>query len=402
LLTAVLAGTARPSAGADLTHPSARSGATLATVPHETIVTALLARLDQVLARYRAGDGAADLLLSSAYLDQFEGQGLEAAIGAQSLDRMEELEEQFFRVHRLMVARAPTEALAQELLRLKRHIADAAALLDRRQSPLAAFLTSGLLILWEGIEAILIVTALTAALVTLGHPHRVRIVYAAGGAAVVASLVTALLLRVLVRLVPPFRGVLEALTMLMAAMVLGYMSYWLTRPVAEQWPQHLGATVSASLGTGTRVALWSTAFLALYLEGAETVLIYQALLTGSDAAEMVAVLAGLGMGVLTAGALAVLLRSGATRLPRRACFAVASAVLYGLAFVFTGRGVRALQASGVVGVTLAVSMPTWELLGVYPTWESLGCQLGLLAAAIAIAVHRVLTHAIARKPSCIE
>ena len=152
--------------------------------------------------------------------------------------------------------------------------------------------------------------------------------------------------------------------MLMAATVLAYMSYWLTRPSAEQWPQHLGTTASASLGAGTRIALWSTAFLALYLEGAETVLIYQALLTGSDAAETVAVLAGLGVGVLTAGALAVLLRSGATRLPRRACFAVASTVLYGLAFVFTGRGVRALQASGVIGVTLAARTPTWELLGV--------------------------------------
>ena len=93
-----------------------------------------------------------------------------------------------------------------ELQRLKRHIADAAALLDGHQSPVAAFLSSGLLILWEGIEAILIVTALTAALVALGHPHRVRIIYAAGGRAVVVSLVTALLLRALVRLVPPFEA----------------------------------------------------------------------------------------------------------------------------------------------------------------------------------------------------
>jgi high-affinity Fe2+/Pb2+ permease len=152
--------------------------------------------------------------------------------------------------------------------------------------------------------------------------------------------------------------------MLMAATVLAYMSYWLTRPAAEQWPHHLGATVGASLGAGPCVALWSTALLALYLEGAATVLIYQASLTGSHAAEATAVLAGLGVGVLAAVTLAGLLRSGAMRLPRRACFAVASAVHYGLAFVLAGRGVRALQASGVIGVTLAARTPTWELLGV--------------------------------------
>ncbi len=391
-LAAALAGTARPSAGADLAHPSAGRGATLVSVPHETIVAALFARLDEVSTRYRAGDRAAAALLSSAYLDQFEGEGLEAAVGAQSLDRMEGIEEQFVRIHRLMRTQAPSETVAQELQTLKRQIGDAAALLGRRQSPLAAFLASGLLILWEGFEAIVIVTALTAALVTLGYPHRVRTVYAAGAAAVVASLVTALLLRALVRLVPPFQSALEGVTTLLATIVLVYMSYWLTRTAAaEEWQRHLRATVHVSLSTGSRVALWSAAFLALYLEGAETVLLYQALLTGSDAAEAVAVWAGLGVGAFASVALGVLLRSGAVRLSMRPLFAVTSAVLYMLAFVFAGRGVRILQAAGLVDVTPVEKMPTWEVFGVYATWESLGCQLVLLAVAAVAAGHLIPT-----------
>jgi high-affinity iron transporter len=392
VLLGAVAGGSSPSTGADLTHPSAGSGATTARVPHETIVAALFARLDEVSARYRAGDRAAAALLRGAYLDQFEGEGLEAAVGAQSLDRMEGIEEQFVRIHRLMAAHAASETVAQELQMLKRQIGDAAALLARRQSPLAAFLTSGLLILWEGFEAILIVTALTAALVIMGYPHRVRVVYYAGGAAVVASLVTALLVRALVRLVPPFRSALEGMTTLLATVVLVYMSYWLTKTAAaERWQRHLRTTVDVSLGTGSRVALWSAAFLALYLEGAETVLLYQALLTGSDAGEGVAVLAGLGVGAFASVALFILLRSGAVRLPMRPLFAVTSAVLYLLAFIFAGRGVRTLQAVGLVDVTPATGMPTWEVLGVYPTWESLGCQLVLLAAAAVAAAHLVIT-----------
>lgn len=235
-------------------------------------------------------------------------------------------------------------------------------------------------------------TALAAALLTTGHRRQVRVVYYASGVAVVASLVTALLVRALVRLVPPFQSALEGMTTLQATIVLVYMSYRLTKTAAaERWQRHLRTTVHVSLSAGSRVALWSAAFLALYWEGAETVLRYQALLTGSDGGEAVAVFAGLGVGAFASVALFILLRSGAVRLPMRPLCTVTSAVLYALAFVFAGRGVRTLQAAGLVDVTPVEGMPTWEVFGVYPTWESLGCQLVLLAVAVVAAAHLVLT-----------
>jgi len=98
------------------------------------------------------------------------------------------------------------------------------------------------------------------------------------------------------------------------------------------------------------------------------------------------VLAGLGVGSLVLVLMFVLLRSGALRIPIRPFFMVTSVLLYYLAFVFAGRGIRELQASGLVGATPASWIPTWDVLGLYPTWESVALQAVLVgAAAVAVA-----------------
>jgi high-affinity iron transporter len=48
-----------------------------------------------------------------------------------------------------------------------------------------------------------------------------------------------------------------------------------------------------------------------------------------------------------------------------------------LAVVLTGKGVAALQEAGWVAVSVA-PVPHIELLGIYPTWQSLLAQLAIL------------------------
>jgi high-affinity iron transporter len=178
--------------------------------------------------------------------------------------------------------------------------------------------------------------------------------------------------------------------MLLATAVLFYVSYWLTsKAEAERWQRYVQTQVQAALGAGSLVTLWCAAFLAVYREGAETVLFYQALLAGSGPGEGGAVLAGLGVGSLVLVALFLLLRSGALRISIRPFFTVTSVLLYALAFVFAGRGIRELQESGLIGATPASWIPTWDFLGLYPTWESVGLQAVLVAAAAVAAIHLV-------------
>jgi hypothetical protein len=79
------------------------------------------------------------------------------------------------------------------------------------------------------------------------------------------------------------------------------------------------------------------------------------------------------------------------RLPLKPFFAVTSAFLYYMAFVFAGKGVAELQEGGLIGTTVLSWAPRIPALGIYPTAESLGAQgLLLLLAVVALVWNFVL------------
>lgn len=364
-------------------YPAAQGQARSLDVAPGTIMEQMRSRLDEALERYRTGDAdQAKIVLGSAYFDLFEGQGLEAAVGARLPQRKAEIEGKFTRIRGLMTVHTSTHEVGQELETLKAQIQEAVAILKQDRGRWESFLNGLIIIVREGFEAILVITALVAYLLKSGHGDKVRVVYQASGVALLGSLITAVLIQTLFRINPRHQETLEGVTMLLATAVLFYVSYWLTsKAEADRWQQYIRKKVQSSLSTGSLAALWCAAFLAVYREGAETVLFYQALLAGTDPGEAGAVLGGLGAGALALILIFFLLRSGSVRIPIRAFFTVTSALLYYLAFVFAGRGIRELQESGLVGITPASWMPSWDILGLYPTWESLGLQIFLIVAA---------------------
>lgn len=343
----------------------------------------LFRRLDEAADRYAAGDrDRAKALLSSAYFDLFEARGLEAALGAKFPERKTAVEGKFAEIRGLLGPATPADAVRSAVESLKADLREAAGLLGHPQSPGTAFFNALLIILREGFEAILIITALVAYLLKAGRADKVRVVYQASGVAIVASLLTAVVVQTLFRASSRHQETLEGATMLLATAVLFYVSYWLTsKAEAARWQAYIRDRVQVSLGSGSVAALWSAAFLAVYREGAETVLFYQALLAGADAGGRSAVLGGFGVGTAGLVLLFHLLRSGAARIPIRAFFTVTSLLLYYLALAFAGKAIRELQESGLIGITPATWVPTSELLGLYPTWESVGLQLLLVGAA---------------------
>ncbi|MGH7677710.1 MAG: hypothetical protein ACRENU_04530, partial [Gemmatimonadaceae bacterium] len=66
------------------------------------------------------------------------------------------------------------------------------------------------------------------------------------------------------------------------------------------------------------------------------------------------------------------------RVPLRYLFSVTSVLLYYMAFVFMGKGIRELQEGNLVSITIIPGGPHVEVLGLYPTVETLLAQLVLL------------------------
>jgi high-affinity iron transporter len=161
--------------------------------------------------------------------------------------------------------------------------------------------------------------------------------------------------------------------------VLFSVSYWLiSRVEAAKWQQFIREKVTTALNHGGGRALAFVAFLAVYREGAETALFYQALF--SEGAHVVM---PISLGILAGfAALAVVFtlfyRYG-VKIPLRPFFSVTSVLLYYMAFVFMGTGIRELQEGNFVPITPIPGMPTVEALGLYPTWQTMIAQFVLLA-----------------------
>jgi high-affinity iron transporter len=242
----------------------------------------------------------------------------------------------------------------------------------------ATFLQSFLIILREGFEAILVIGAICAFLLKTGNRARLRSIWAGTALGLVASAATVIVLQTVLRSMPASREIIEGATMLVAVAVLFSVSYWLISKVeAARWQQFIRDKVTKALQHGGGSALAFVAFLAVYREGAETALFYQALFTeGRDAVGPIAL--GIVVGGAALAVVFTLFYRYGVRIPLRPFFAVTSVVLYYMAFVFAGKGIRELQEGNVVPITTLPGFPSIDAMGIYNTVETLLAQLLLL------------------------
>lgn len=259
--------------------------------------------------------------------------------------------------------------------------------LTRKQSGgWGTFFQSLLIILREGFEAILVVGAVVAFLIKTGHRERLRSIWIGVFLALVASAATAVALVTAFAYFPASREIVEGVTMLIAVAVLFSVSYWLiSRIEAAKWQRFIQDKVTRSLDEGGGKALVLVAFLAVYREGAETALFYQALFSEGNVAVPLSlgILAG---SVILAGIFTLFYRFG-VRIPMRPFFTVTSVLLYYMAFVFMGKGIRELQEGNVFGITVVPGAPHIPAMGIFPSLETIGGQV-LLIVLFAFAVLR--------------
>jgi len=284
---------------------------------------------------------------------------------------------------RTHVRRGDPEELNEIRQRLLAGLERAERVIVDRPSAMSLFMSSFILLVREGFEAILIVAALMTFLAKAGASERRREVARGAWFAVLASILTWVLIEVLFQVNPGQRGAIEGFTMLLAAAVLFYVSYWLLSKIeAAKWTAFVKDKMESALSSGSGLALTAVAFLAVYREGFETILFYKALFSSAGNAGTVSVLAGLAAGAVGLVAVYVVINQLGLRVAMKPFFAVTGAMLYFMAFVFAGKGVAELQEGRIVALTVVEGIPRIPVLGIYPTLESLALQGLLLILAV--------------------
>ena len=334
-------------------------------------------QLDSAYMLARRGDSSASTAAFDAYMT-FEQ--VERGVRAKNPTLAAELERDFASLRAAVGSTTDARRLEEIRHGLDTGLERAEVTVRDTLSPENLALQSFIIMLREGLEAILIVGALMTFLVKMGASHRKRDINLGVGAALGASVVTAVAIETVFHLSPARQELLEGLTMVVATIVLFYVSYWLlSKMEVVKWNHFVKSKVNDALTSGSSMALASAAFLAVYREGFETVLFYKALfLTGGDHSGL-PIAAGILAGAVVLAAVYVAISRFGVRLPLKPFFAVTSAFLYYMAFVFAGKGVAELQAGGLLPTTLVSWVPRLPALGIYPTLESSLAQAVLLA-----------------------
>ncbi|UWZ92597.1 FTR1 family iron permease [[Pasteurella] aerogenes] len=326
------------------------------------------------------------LAVQDTYFDVFESSGMENKVGSRNSDLKLELEGYFTRLVSLMKANENSEKLQQQASALANKLSQTVEMLQGsgQQSDWSMFLYSLLIITREGLEALLIVAAIVAYLVKNHHQDKLPVIRQSVYVALVASVITAGLFQLIFANSGASRELLEGFTMILAVIMLFMMSYWLLSKVeAQNWKRYLEGKLSLALTTGSLIGLWLTSFLAVYREGAETVLFYYALVgDATSAVSYFYLLAGLAVGVILLTICYFIMRYSIVKLPLKPFFMFTGSFMYLMAFVFAGKSVLELIEGKLFQPTLLANIPEISWLGIYPYLETLVPQVILVVAAI--------------------
>lgn len=358
---------------------TAASATAAPVVGAEDGVAALVASLDTAIAEARDGDAAA----AASALAQFKRAwpAVETSVAARSPEVYAATENAMAQAAGLLESSPPATSEALSVMQSMR--ADLVPLASATQY---GVFDAAIIMLREGLEALLVMAALLAFLSKSGNRDKSNWIWLGGAVGIAASVVTAVLVQQLFAgpLAGANREVIEGVVGLTAAALLVYVSYWMHRKSQiGAWQHYIRAKSSSALARNSLLGLALIAFLAVYREGAETVIFYMGVAPSISLNDLLMGVAA-GVGVLVVVGVAML-RFG-LRIPLRPFFLVTSILLYYMAFKFVGMGLHSLQVAGVIPATSRPYLPALGVLGVFPTIETSVVQFVLLALAVAVVV----------------
>jgi len=245
----------------------------------------------------------------------------------------------------------------------------------------SAFIQAAVILLREGLEAMLVIAALAGYLTKVGAAHRIQALYGGALAAVGASIIAAWLFAVLNS--GEHSDTLEGIIILFAAALMLYVSGWLmVKQDPRGWQEYLSQKADRALSQDTVWAVGALAFLAVFREGAETVLFINAL-ASAEGGWSGGLFAGLAAATAGLAVLFYFINLIARKLPLRPLFIITSAFLFIMAIKFVGEAVQEFQEQAIITVTEVKGSAFLTAIGLNPSMEALSIQALVILFVVA-------------------
>jgi high-affinity iron transporter len=341
------------------------------------------ALVDQSLAAVKQGDRTrAYRLARSAYLDHYEY--VEVPMRLRDPNKVLDTEFKFAQMRGDIRDGAPLSKVRRDVADVRAGLLDSDRILASKgvAAPAVAFGFSFSILFREGIEAVLLIAILLGSLSAGSAQNYKRPLGWGVLAALGATAVTWLLATLVIDIAPVNREVLEAVTALLAVAVLVAVSFWLISRLEHRRRQEfMRARVASAMAAGTTLAFAGLGFTAVYREGFETVLFYQALSLFAEGLGVWVALGAVAAAAALGGVAYAILRMG-KQLPLKPMLVTGASILLLLSVAFAGNAVRSLQSADMIQATPVdwPRLPVFlaELTGIHPTREGLVVQAAMI------------------------
>ena len=220
---------------------------------------------------------------------------------------------------------------------------------DSAISDTALFSASFIILLREGLEALLVVLVLFTILVRSNKKEAIKYLHFGWIAA------------------------------LLAAIVLFYVGFWMhSKTQADQWQRYVQQNINKSLKSGALWGISGLAFIAVYREVFETVLFYQSLLTQTNPSQQFVLFSGFGAAAAMLVVVAWLMIKYSIKLPIARFFSITTYLLLALSFILAGKAITALQEAAIISITRFPIDFHFAWLGINSTWQGITTQAFIL------------------------
>ncbi|MGG3927758.1 FTR1 family protein [Metabacillus fastidiosus] len=250
-----------------------------------------------------------------------------------------------------------------------------------------SFIDSFLILFREGIEALVIIAGLVAFLRKTNNGDKQIWVWSGVVGGMVASAVLAVCINLFFSQVTAAtsREYLEGIIGLIAVIMMFTVGAWLhTKTNIHHWNHFMNENLNKAIAKGSLFSIATLSFLSIFREGAETIIFYAGLAPLMSVKELIL---GIGIAIIILAVFGFIIIRYSTKIALRPFFIIAAWLIYVLAFKMIGVSVHALQVANTIPIHHFQVIPYIEMIGLYPTAETIIPQLILIMLVFGTTVY---------------
>ncbi|MCJ1748546.1 FTR1 family protein [Mammaliicoccus sciuri] len=242
------------------------------------------------------------------------------------------------------------------------------------------FWDAALILLREGVEALLIIMALLTVTRKSEQTKASKWIVTGSVIGIVLSIALAFIFKAIFENLGSTRELTEGLVGIGSVILMIIVGIWLhSKSSLDSWQNFINKNMDKAMSTGSIVTFGLVAFLSVFREGAETIIFYLGIVGKISTWSLI-------LGIIVASVIlaliAIFFNQITKWIPIHRLFFIMSLFIFILAFKILGVSIHTLQILNIVPQHTINHLPFIDLIGFYPTYETLIPQLVLVILVV--------------------